>query len=154
MRRPLIGGIDAALRGAALVLLVALLVVVSLGALTRSLDDPLIWTDEVARFLMIWLAVCGWLVASRRRAHIRIRYFASKLPAAAHRAVEVALQAGMALFGALTAWFGYALVARNLDIEATTIPVSMSVMYAPIVLAGAGTTAQALKEILDAACGR
>jgi TRAP-type C4-dicarboxylate transport system permease small subunit len=144
-------GFDAALRGACLGLMVVLLVVVSLGAATRSLGDPLIWTDEVARFTMIWLAVCGWLLASRRRTHIRIRYFAGKLPAGAHRVTEVAMQAAMALFGALTAWFGYALVARNLDIEATTIPVSMSVMYFPIVLAGVATAVQALKQMLDEA---
>jgi len=154
MLRHLLGGFDVALRLVALGLMVALLVVVSLGALTRSLGDPLIWTDEVARFTMIWLAVCGWLLASRRRTHIRIRYFAAKLPDGAHRATEVILQAAMALFGALTAWFGFALVARNLDIEATTIPVSMSVMYFPIVLAGVVTAVQALKEMLDAARGR
>ena len=145
---------DAALRGAALVLLVLLLVVVSLGALTRSLGDPIIWTDEVARFIMIWLAVCGWLVASRRRAHIRIRYFIDKLPPTSRRAVELLLQVAVALFGTLTAWFGCALVARNLDIEATTIPVSMSVMYAPIVLVGVVTAVQALAEVLEAARGR
>ncbi len=150
----LLAGVDVALRGAALLLLVVLLAVVSLGALTRSLGDPVIWTDEVARFAMIWLAVCGWLVASRRRVHIRIRYFAAKLPAAAHRVTEVGMQAAVALFGALTAWYGFALVLRNYDIEATTIPVSMSVMYFPIVLAGAVTGVQALKEMLDAARGR
>jgi TRAP-type C4-dicarboxylate transport system permease small subunit len=150
----LVAGFDAALRGAAMVLLVALLVVVSLGAFTRSLGDPLIWTDEVARFTMIWLAVCGWLVASRRRAHIRIRYFSARLPAAAQRPTEMAMQAAVALFGALTAWFGTALVTRNLDIEAATIPVSMSVMYFPIVVAGLVTAMQAVKEMLDAARGR
>jgi TRAP-type C4-dicarboxylate transport system permease small subunit len=93
-------------------------------------------------------------VASRRRAHIRIRYFAGKLPDTARHAVEVVLQAAVALFGALTAWFGFALVASNFDIEATTIPVSMSVMYAPIVLAGVVTAVQALKEMADAARGR
>jgi TRAP-type C4-dicarboxylate transport system permease small subunit len=154
MLRHLLRGFDAVLRGAALVLLVALLVVVSLGALTRSLGDPLIWTDEVARFAMIWLAVCGWLLASRRRAHIRIRYFVDKLPGTPRRATEAVLQAAVALFGALTAWFGFALVARNLDIEASTIPVSMSVMYFPVVLAGVITTVQALAELLAAARGR
>ena len=154
MPRRLLAGFDAALRGAALVLLVVLLVVVSLGALTRSLGDPLIWTDEVARFTMIWLAVCGWLVASRRRAHIRIRYFVDKLPPHARRATEVILQAAVALFGAFTAWYGCALVLRNFDIEATTIPVSMSVMYAPIVLVGAVTAVQALSEVIEAARGR
>jgi TRAP-type C4-dicarboxylate transport system permease small subunit len=152
--RLLLRGFDTTLSVAALLLLVALLVVISLGVVTRALGDPLIWTDEVARFAMIWLAVCGWLLASRRGAHIRIRYFVDKLPRPARRGMEVLLQAGVALFGALLAWFGWALVTRNLDIEATTIPVSMTVMYVPIVLAGVVTALQGLAEVIGAARGR
>ena len=142
----ILAGFDRAVQGAALVLLVALLTAVSLGVVTRALDDPLIWTDEVSRFLMIWLAVAGWLLASRHRAHIRIRYFADKLPPGGRRALEFVLQLAVAIFGALVAWHGYFLVTRNFELEATTLPVSMSVMYAPLVLAGAVTCIQALSE--------
>jgi TRAP-type transport system small permease protein len=152
--RFLLRGFDTTLSVAALLLLVALLVVISLGVVTRALGDPLIWTDEVARFAMIWLAVCGWLLASRRHAHIRIRYFVDKLPRPARRGMEVLLQSGVALFGALLAWFGWSLVTRNLDIEATTIPVSMTVMYVPVVLAGVVTALQGLAEVIEAARGR
>ena len=74
-------------RAAAIVacaLVAALLVCVALGVVTRGLGDPLIWTDELSRFLMVWLAVFGWILASRKRIHVRIRYFQDLLPQRAH----------------------------------------------------------------------
>jgi TRAP-type C4-dicarboxylate transport system permease small subunit len=142
-------GSDQAIGLASMALLVLLLVCVTLGVVTRGLNDPLIWTDEVSRFLMIWLAVLGWLLASRRRAHIRIRVFAALLPVAARRIVEVAVQFAVAVFGALIVWYGRDLVSRNLDVEATTVPLPMAVFYAPIVLAGAVTLLQALGELWE-----
>jgi len=105
--RRLIRHLDAALAFAAALLLCLLLLCVSLGVVTRALGDPLIWTDEVARFLMIWLAVLGWLLASRKRVHIRIRFFVDRLPAILRPTVERVLLLAVALFGALTAWYGY-----------------------------------------------
>jgi hypothetical protein len=35
--------------------------------ITRALDDPLIWTDEMARLLLVWVAALGWMLATRRR---------------------------------------------------------------------------------------
>ena len=149
MTRALLAAFDRAVAVAALWLLVALLVVVTLGVITRALDDPLIWTDEVSRFLMIWLACAGWLLATRHRAHIRIRYFADLLPAVPKRAVEFTLQAAVAVFGALVVRHGWTLVLRNLELEATTLPIPMAVMYAPLVLAGLVTLVQALSECLE-----
>ena len=140
---------DQAIQLASIALLVLLLICVTLGVVTRGLNDPLIWTDEVSRFLMVWLAVLGWLLASRRRAHIRIRVFAQLLPAAGRRVVEIAVQLSVAVFGALIAWYGRDLIARNLDIEATTVPLPMAVFYAPIVLAGIVTLLQALGEFWE-----
>jgi TRAP-type C4-dicarboxylate transport system permease small subunit len=145
--------VDAFDRTAAIVagaLVVALLVDVSLGALTRSLGDPLIWTDELARFLMVWLAVGGWILASRKRLHVRIRFFQDLLPARGHRSVEVAIQLAMALFGALILVYGVGLVAKNRDLEATTLPIAMAWMYVPLLPAGAVTLAQAIRELVAA----
>ncbi|MCX7382721.1 MAG: TRAP transporter small permease subunit [Alphaproteobacteria bacterium] len=149
MNRALLARFDRALALAALLLLVALLVVVTLGVITRAAGDPLVWTDEVSRFLMIWLACAGWMLASRKRGHIRIRYFANMLPALPKRWVEFVLQAAVVLFGALVARHGWTLLLRNFDLEATTVPVPMAVMYLPILLAGALTAVQAAAECAE-----
>ena len=82
-------GLDRAIEWLAIGLTVALLAVVMLGVITRALGDPLIWTDEISRFLMVWVAVAGWLLATRRRAHIRIRFFHDLLPKRSWGAAEI-----------------------------------------------------------------
>ncbi len=131
----------------AAILLVALLVTVTLGIVTRALGEPLIWTDEVSRFLMLWVAVTGWILASRRRAHIRIRFFHDMLPARGWRSTEALMQLAMAVFGGLITWYSIHLVQSNYDLEATTVPLSMGLLYAPMVLAGIVTLLQGLTEL-------
>jgi len=148
MYRRLVGAFDYAAAFASCALVVALLVDVSLGAITRTMGDPLIWTDELARFLMVWLAVLGWIVASRKRLHVRIRFFQDLLPASGHRSVEIAIQLAMVVFGALLLAYGVGLVGKNLDLEATTLPLSMAWMYVPLLPAGAVTLAQGIRELV------
>jgi TRAP-type C4-dicarboxylate transport system permease small subunit len=150
MLRILAGGFDRAAVFIACALVVALLGCVALGAATRTFGSPLIWTDELSRFLMVWLAAFGWMLASRRRIHVRIRFFQDLLPSSLHRATELAIQLALTGFGALVAWYSVGLVGKNHDLEATTLPISMSWMYMPMVIAGAVTAAQGMLEMLQA----
>jgi TRAP-type C4-dicarboxylate transport system permease small subunit len=150
MLRALAGGFDRTAAFIACAIVVALLGCVALGVITRSLGDPLIWTDELSRFLMVWLAVFGWVLATRKRIHIRIRFFQERLPTRAHRAVEIAIQAAMMLFGALIAIYSVGLVGKNHDLEATSLPISMAWMYAPLVVGGAVTAMQGALELFQA----
>jgi TRAP-type C4-dicarboxylate transport system permease small subunit len=150
MPRPLVGAFDRAAAFVACALVVALLACVALGVVTRALGEPLIWTDEGSRFLMVWLAVFGWVLASRKRLHVRIRYFQDKLPPRCHRAIEIAWEVALVAFGALVAGYGVVLVIRNHDLEATSLPMSMAWMYVPMVLAGAVTALQAASEVVEA----
>jgi TRAP-type C4-dicarboxylate transport system permease small subunit len=147
MLRALVRAFDKASLFVCCVLVIALLGCVSLGALTRGLGEPLIWTDELSRFLMVWLAVFGWIVASRKRIHVRIRFFQEKR---AHKVTEIAIQSAMTLFGALVAAYSVGLIGKNHDLEATTLPISMAWMYAPMVLGGAITALQGASEVVQA----
>jgi TRAP-type C4-dicarboxylate transport system permease small subunit len=133
----------------ACVILVGLLGCVTLGVITRAVGSPLIWTDELSRFLMVWLAVFGWVLASRRRIQVRIRFFQDLLPPAGHRRAELGIQLAMLVFGSLIGWYSIGLVIKNHDLEATSLPISMSWMYVPMVLAGFVTAAQGLAETIE-----
>jgi TRAP-type C4-dicarboxylate transport system permease small subunit len=141
--------LDRAIEALACVLVIALLGCVTLGVVTRAWGDPLIWTDEIARFLMIWLAVFGWILASRRRTHVRIRFFQDLLPRPAWRAAEFVIQFALLIFGAGIAVYSVGLTLRNLDLEATTVPISFGWMYAPMILAGTFTAGQAFSELIE-----
>ena len=129
--------------------MVALLLCVAAGVVTRGAGNPLIWTDEVARFLMVWLACLGWMLACRRRIHVRIRFFQDLLPRPAWRVAEIAIQAALALFGAIIAGYGVGLVLKNADLQATSVEISMAWMYVPLVPAGLLMATQALAEIVE-----
>ena len=141
--------LDRGIEALACAILIALLSCVTLGVITRALDDPLIWTDEISRFLMVWLAVFGWILASRRRTHVRIRFFQELLPRRAWKAAEFVIQLALLAFGIGMAIYGVGLTVRNLDLEATTVPISFAWMYAPMVLAGVITVGQALSETIE-----
>ena len=150
MLRNLIGGFDRAVALVASALVVALLVCVAMGVVTRGWGEPLIWTDELSRFLMVWLAVFGWILGSRKRIHVRIRYFQDLLPARAHSGVELFLQLALTLFGLLITWYSVGLVGKNHDLSATSLPISMAWMYVPMVLAGIATAIQGGAELVQA----
>lgn len=145
---------DRAIEALAVIVLIAMLTAVMLGVITRALDDPLIWTDELSRYLLVWAAALGWVLASRRRVHIRITFFIDFLPERLHRLAEVIIQLAVALFGLLMIWQGAELVERNYDLEATAMPISVGWIYAPMVLVGVYVVFQALVECSDAFAGR
>src|SRR5579863_8202061 len=48
------------------------------GVVSRYVfDSPLLWTDELATFLFLWLAMVGAVVALRRDGHMRLTTFAN-----------------------------------------------------------------------------
>ena len=149
MLRALAGVFDKAATFVCCALVSALLGCVSLGVVTRTLGEPLIWTDELSRFLMVWLAVFGWVVASRKRIHVRIRFFQDLLPKRGHKATELAIQAAMTLFGVLVTWYSVGLIGKNHDLQATSMPISMAWMYVPMLLAGAITALQGASEVIE-----
>ena len=128
-------------------LVVVLLGTVTAGIVSRALNHPLSWTDEASGFLMVWLSCLGWMIATRRGAHIRIRFFQDKLGRQPKRWTECAIQIGSAVLGGVIAWYSVHLIRTNADIEAMSLPVAVAWMYVPLLPAGLMTLLQALAEL-------
>ncbi|MCC8984119.1 TRAP transporter large permease subunit [Bradyrhizobium acaciae] len=76
-RRSVLGSVDAALGWLveipAAILVVAEVVILFAGVVARYvLHTPLIWSDELASILFLWLAMLGSVVALRRGEHMRM----------------------------------------------------------------------------------
>lgn len=142
-------GFDRAVEITGLILVLLLLTCVTLGVISREMNSPLIWTDEIARFIMLWLVVAGWIMATRRKGHIRINFFLQKLSPSALKMAEIIIQSLMVIFGGMIAYYSIELTLKNFELEATTVPISMAFMYAPMILAGLVTLIQALIEIFE-----
>ena len=55
---------------------------VTLGVFFRYvLNDSLSWTEELARYLMVWFALLGMSLAMRDNEHVSVSYFLGKMRA-------------------------------------------------------------------------
>jgi C4-dicarboxylate transporter DctQ subunit len=73
-------------------LLIAVTLVVGLVVFTRYvLNNPLQWTEETARYLLIWLTMIASSVAIKQRAHIRLETVTARIPKLAAIIVEIVL---------------------------------------------------------------
>ena len=61
-------------------LLLAILLDVLLQVITRHLGSSLTFTEESARFLMIWMGFIGIAAATYRNAHMCVTFLADKAP--------------------------------------------------------------------------
>lgn len=145
---------DRLVRWVAVVLLLTLLVTVVLGVLFRQLNSPLAWTDELAQYLLVWTGFTGWIIAARRRTHIRITVFADLLKGVPRRVLEVLIQLCVIVFSAVLIRYSFALIERNWDVESISVPFPAAALYIVMPVAGLALILQALAEIAEALAGR
>ena len=138
---------------AAVVLLLAMLAAVFLGVVCRLLGEPLAWSDELAQYLLVWTAFTGWIIASRRRSHIRIGLIVDRLGGLPRRLAEIAIQLLVAALGMILLVKSFGLIQRNLDVEWVSLPLSVALVYVPMPLAGCAVILQALVQIVEAVRG-
>ncbi|MCO6046262.1 TRAP transporter small permease [Aeoliella sp. ICT_H6.2] len=129
------------LEWAVILLIVALVLDVLWQVATRFvLDDPSKWTVELARYLMIWLAMLGTAVGFARREHLGLDYFRQQLHSDAQQPVEIL---GQLVIIAFASWVllggGTRLVAEVLASGQTTaaLGVPMGAVYLATPIAGA-----------------
>lgn len=107
--RPLVGRFDSFLSHVvaipAAILVLAEIVVLFAGVIARFvLHTPLVWSDELASILFLWMAMLGSVVALRKGEHMRMTAFVGKADAGTRALFEaVAICASLA-FLFLVAW--------------------------------------------------
>jgi TRAP-type C4-dicarboxylate transport system permease small subunit len=113
------------------VLFVAILLVMVLQVAFRYvLNAPLTWTEELARYLYIWACWLGAPVALRRGNHIAIAFVSDRVPRAVGRIIALVTQAAALVFLAQLTIQGGILMVKSHSVEAITLPIPWSVIYA------------------------
>lgn len=94
------------------------------------MGDPSSWTEELATFLLIWVALLGSAVALGRGAHLGIDYFVGKLDDKTRMHTELFVFAIVALFSLLVMVIGgVGLVMRTLELEQISVALKMPMGY-------------------------
>jgi len=92
--------------------------------------SPLTWSDELARYLFVWCSFVGWVIAARKRSHLRITLVAERSPERLRAAIELVGAAASVAFAAVLLWYGSQITARNSDVDTVTLFFSFGVVYA------------------------
>ena len=114
-----------------------MVVVVISGVFARYLlQNPMSWTEEVARFLMNWMALLGASIATRYRAHLGLLYFVQKFPMSLQRLTKLLMDTMIMVFLYLLTVEGFQMaVSAKEQIEPTT-GVTMNYILICVPLAG------------------
>jgi len=120
----------------AFVLFWALAAIVFLQFFTRYiLNDSLAWTEEIARYGLMWLAFIGGAVVTRRKTHIAVELLGNLMkPGPLRRTLFAAVDVTTLGFIGLLTWFAISIVDRMQFQRMTVFDVPMSTVYAGVAL--------------------
>ena len=112
----------------------ALAFIVFLQFFTRYvLNNSLAWTEEIARYGLMWLAFIGGAVVTRRRSHIAVELLENVLPQGRLRTgLRIFIEIVKLGFLGLLAYFSVTIVERMHNQRMTVFDLPMSIVYAGI----------------------
>jgi TRAP-type C4-dicarboxylate transport system permease small subunit len=119
----------------AFVIFWALALIVFLQFFTRYvLNDSLSWTEEIARYGLIWITYIGAVMVTRRNNHIAVMLLPNLLPAWGGRVLLAVVDLVTLGFVGLLAYFSTQIVGRMHVQRMSVVDLPMSYVYAGVVL--------------------
>ena len=113
----------------AALLVVAEIVILFAGVVARyGLRSPLIWSDELASILFLWLAMLGAAVAFRRSEHMRMTAIVASAGPAMRAYLDTVATCAALAFLLLIAWPSYEYAYEESFITTPALPVGVCLM--------------------------
>ncbi len=135
---------------AASVALIAMVATVSLQVVGRAgLAHPPIWTEELSRWLFVWMILLGLPEVERKQAHLQVDLVPGMLPLKLRMIVFMIIDAVLVLVMGQLIWVGYKTVMRTLHAAAVTMPTSDAVLYAAFPVAGILVVIRVLQRMAE-----
>lgn len=128
---------------AILLLLFAMVVSAMAQVITRYVfNAPLTWSEELSRYLFIWLSFLGTWYAWVRREHLGIDLLPEALPPPARRVLLVLLEAIVLLFAVASMYYGQRILQVSVRQPSAVLRVPMVWIYASYYVAMALVSAE------------
>lgn len=137
-----------------IVLILAVLVLVLdvlWGVFTRyAWGEQAKWSEELARFLLIWISLLGGAVAFGEKAHLGVDYFVGLMDPRARKLLTVFGQLVILFFAAtIFIYGGYRVVADNLGQTTAALQWKMGHVYLALPIAGVFIIFFTLEQLLE-----
>ena len=131
-------------------LCLAIMVVLVFGnvVLRYTANSGITVSEELSRWLFVWLTFMGAVVALREHGHLGTDVLVSRLPAVGKKVCLVLAQVAMLYVSWLLLKGSWAQMVINADTEAPVTGASVGIFYASGVLMGGSAIAILLRELL------
>lgn len=93
------------------------------------LNNPLAWTEELARITLVWLVFWGSAIAVRRKKHLSISFFVDLLPKKIRLYIDLFNQLAMMSFLGIAAYTGYRVMLMTQGIVTPALGISYLWFY-------------------------
>ena len=111
------------------------------------LNDSIVWAEEMARYLFVWITFVGGGLGVGRNIHVGVDSLVKILPAQLKQLVQICAELMIVVFvvaliyvGAQFAWFG-------MNAGALLLPIPMGVVYLAVPVGGAVMLANVLLNV-------
>ncbi|MGM0420997.1 MAG: TRAP transporter small permease [Bacillota bacterium] len=127
----------------------AMVVVVLVGTFWRYvLRSPFLWTEELARYLMIWMALIAASISLKEREHVGIRLVIDKVPERPRKIIRFITQIFMLLFLYYLTREGFTMAGRGASQSSPALGISMFWPLLAVPLAGLFTGLQLILQMV------
>lgn len=91
--------------------------------------DSLVWSEEVARYSLIWSSMVGAAVAYRHGSHVAVTDLVARLPGGVQSGVVRATHMAVLAFAVLLTWQSWALTMRTFTRKEVTVALQMDIAW-------------------------
>jgi len=127
----------------------AMVLVVLVGTLWRyAFNDPLLWTEEAARYLMIWMALVGASITLKRREHVGIEIVVNKFKPKIRKIIRVVINLFILYFLYILIIHGYKMAAGARSQLSPALRISMYWPLLSVPAMGVFTSIQLILQMI------
>ena len=120
------------------VLLFIMVVIISLQVFCRHvLDNSLSWSEEVSRYLFIWITLLAISVGVKRGFLVSIDFLVDKLKGASKKTIEIICSLLILAFSLVMMVYGYEIATKVASQLSPALRISMTYVYFSIPVSGA-----------------
>ncbi|PCM43378.1 TRAP transporter small permease [Marinobacter sp. ANT_B65] len=146
-------GLDAVIQPVVFAGMVALIGVITLQVVSRVLFSAVGWTEEVARFLLIWITFLAATLAFQRGRHIAVTFAVDALPGRLRQATHIIAILSVIAFMVALVVIGYRYMQVQSFQKSASLQISMTYVYAVIPLSAAVMGWYALVDLVSLVLG-
>ncbi|MCP4386629.1 MAG: TRAP transporter small permease [Hyphomicrobiales bacterium] len=135
--------------------MVAMTAVVFAQVVARYIvQAPLSWSEELARFLLMWLSMLSAAYAFKTKSHFALRILVDRFPRKLRHTVSILVHAAGIFFFAVLLYFSIVFVAGVGGHIAPALQIPMEIPYASIVVGSAVVLIELLRSAWHELIGR